>query len=269
MTRAASSLAVLLCLAAVAGAEEPFASLAPVEDQDAALLPYRLVTAAVTNPAAQTGRALEVAPDAGGPAVLVPAWLPPSEEVRVSVPLPALSVRQACRVRVLAAAETDAEVLAETQADVEWDEAMLTIGDFIRPRAYGGLELVPPAWPRWVRPAASGIALLAAAAMAGLLLPERFGLRVALLLALAAAGTVFMAAMLSRARTVAVTEADGLVVVSGRRSTVWRHAGGDLAPLYVSESLMRSDRAVLIPDRQLRVPLTAGEVRVFARCGAD
>lgn len=214
----------------------------------------------------------------GGPTHLVPLAVAPGATQEARLSLPVARARQEFDVRLLRADGADAEELLTRRVAVRWPaEAVRAAPPIVDASAYR--DAPRRAWPARRKLTLLALAVVAAAGMAATLFASRAWPRAGLLAFVVAAGTAGMTLAsggpgierteVEHARPERAGEMAGpwvdetLVAVSSLRTAEWRHAPGDLAPVYPSREALAADTAVVHPQRGLRLTLEAGAPRLF------
>jgi len=226
--------------------------------------PYASATLRLRRMDAGTVTALELVPKGGGPTLRYPVTLAPKQSVDIPVALPAISVQQSYTVRL----HMDGK-LEEWDASVTWPAETVdrVAGRLIDPMAYEPWEFALPVWRPALRRNVLLACVLGCLACAACLLIRPRWLRVGCVLVAIGATTAGVAALAGTEPTQAVTQAEegDLLVVTARRSGVWRSADTSHRPIYQAMWQFREDETIIEPGRSIRMPIRPRQVRLLRR----
>ncbi|HET6427965.1 MAG TPA: hypothetical protein VFJ30_06135 [Phycisphaerae bacterium] len=267
------AMAAAICLLPAAGAASVTVSLTPAEEPDGAMFPYAKAALALTNSGPSGVEAVVLRPSGGGPAVRYALAVPPGQEARREVALPAVWAVQRYRVEALGAGGV---AVGEGQAGIDWPAGSVATAAFIDD-AYLPWRDLSVGWPVRTRRGAALLLCLFVAAAGGALLVRRGWVRAVLVAVLAGGATALVAVGAGWPAGVDVEahvlvrygdgedEVESFTVLSARRSGwVTLTTEGIPWPVYPDKSAAVADRSVVDPAaRTLKVFVAAGRSRVI------
>jgi hypothetical protein len=271
--------AAVLAWCSSAGAQFT-AALSVAESQDPGLWPYRSADLLLTN---STGGAIEAVllrPAGGGPTVQYRLALPPGQESRQTVALPAIWPVQHYAVAALGAG---ASVAGETAAEITWPADLVTTDAFLDEGFAFWRDRVA-SWPTSTRRNTLLLAGMLAAASAAVLFVRRPAFRAACLLGAAALAALLVPRAPGwpepvEARTYVLrlhgeepaVRVESFVVLSARRTAAYRgRAGAVPYPVYSDRASATGDDALVDPvQRSIRLTVRPQTVRVVRPAAGD
>ena len=274
MIRVLAITAVLCSSAAASG--EATVSLEAAREQDRTALPYRLAELTVRNAGGETAsviRAVQIRESQGGPTFVVAVTAPPDSTRAVRVKLPAVSLEQTYRIRLLTEVRADSPAIGEFELPLTWDVELVNTEEWIDAEAYAPWEGDLPSWSPTVKRNVFLTAVLISLAMAAaMFVPPTW--RTATLILVAAAGC-YAATLPLRSVDVVVErrlvafapgerEADQtLWALTSRRTTPWTSEGIRLTPIYRHRREMLSDDTIIGPGGRIRLSLHPADLRLL------
>lgn len=265
----------VLCSSAAAS-DEATVSLEPAREQDRTALPYRLAELTVRNAGGETAsviRAVQIRESQGGPTFVVAVTVPPDSTRTVRVKLPAVSLQQTYRVRLLTEMRADSPAVSEFELPLTWDVELVNTEEWIDAEAYAPWEGDLPSWSPTVKRNVFLTAVLISLAMAAaLFVPPTW--RTAALILVAAAGC-YAATLPLRSVDVVVErrltlphprqrqQDQTLWALTSRRTTPWTREGIELTPIYRHRGEMLSDDTVIGPGDRIRLSLRPADLRLL------
>ena len=211
-------------------------------------------------------RAVSLRRAAGGPTLLHAASVAPKTTQTLDVLLPAVSVQQTYRVRLLAGEGPATSVLREMHVPVTFpdlDAVERARETLVDAAAYEDRQEERPRWPTWLLRNVYLAAVLIAVGLGGVLFIRPGALRVLAAVAVAAGGTFAMWHVLSGVDVVLARRSGPLVALTCRRTTSWSRPARGVGPVYWSQGQMDRDDMVFEPGHRLTLTLRPDDVRVF------
>ena len=250
------------------------ASLAASDEAAPAAQPFqpaKLTIDATEASEGQVVRAVSLREVRGGPRLVYSTTVAAGTKQTLPVALPAVSQEQRYRIELLAEDAYPAPVLAEAVAPIRWSADQLADLAFLDPQAYDPWKDEPPLWTAALR--RNVFIALVVAALAGMaaMLVRRPGARAAVVVAIAAAATVWLTYSLGKTETIVQREADdgSLLVLQCRRTGVWRTSETRLVPIYVNRWHLSQDNMILHVGKETRLELSPrrepDRLRIFRR----
>ena len=231
-------------------------------------LPAKLHVADPNGELAGVVRGIGLRRKAGGPAVLYVTSVAPRASQVLDVLLPALSVQESYVVGLFAGEEPAAAALVQREIPVTFPDVGAVERArslLIDPGAYEPWLEELPHWPARLVRTVFLTAALVCVMLGGALFVRPPAARICAVVLVAAAGTVASVKVVSAADVVLSRRAEGLTVMTCRRTASWSCPASDLGCVYWSRRQFEADDAVYRPGGHWTLTLRPADVRIFRR----
>lgn len=204
-------------------------------------------------------RRVALQPISGGPTVVYPVTLAPGRATTLEVSLPAISVEQTYRVRLLGQNDSAGPT---AEAPVAWPVGQLCRKQLLQPDRCLGYEADLPAWPGRTRRAIFLAGVIFCVLLAGATLIRRARLRVLLVVLILLAGPMLLWPWAETASTEILTQEGGLRVFAVRRTRKVTVPPG-LLPIYADPGQFQRDTLRLVNRQGGTVRIRPDRPRLF------